>query len=172
MKRRGCEWVFADIADLGVESTRRTIAAVVATFAPAYLLIDAYGTEPSDDAGRRALEALLSVPSTNGGAGLVMSASPQDVENLLGYGPFTAGLEIGLTGPIDLVLEIWDGECLGVALSEDEQRRAGLSLGEHSWYTRARSGPLSSVGRGVRRRRRGRRDPVPGLRPASRASRP
>ncbi|NTW39647.1 MAG: hypothetical protein HGA44_07115, partial [Cellulomonadaceae bacterium] len=44
-------------------------------------------------------------------------------------------------------LEIWDGECLGVALSEDEQRRAGLSLGEHSWYTRARSTSLSPAGR-------------------------
>ncbi|GAA3809197.1 hypothetical protein [Cellulomonas soli] len=147
MKRGSCEWAYAEIADLGLEATRRTIAAVVATFAPAYLLIDAYGSEPLDEPGRRALDALLAVPSKNGGAGIVMSRGPKDVEHLLGYGPFTAGLEIGLTGPVDLVLEVWDSECLGVALTEDEQRRAGISLREHPWHKRSRSTPPPPVER-------------------------
>ena len=120
----------SSVERLGTDEVSALVRAVVTSLRPRWVRIDAYG-RPADEVEevRRRLAGLARRP----GAIAVDVDDPAAVELLAAYAPWSADVEIGVSGPVDLLLEILDGETVILDVPPTLRERIGVMIDPDRW---------------------------------------
>ncbi|UZN02006.1 hypothetical protein [Cellulomonas sp. S1-8] len=128
MSRSGPRWT-AQIDELGVEKTRVIIERIITSLAPRYLEIDAYRICEIDEQAEVAMRELAHSRQASGGASVrVDPENTRALKNLVTFAPYSAGVEIGLSGPEALLLQIHDADWIGLHLTDAQIAASRLHL--------------------------------------------
>ncbi|MGV8965965.1 MAG: hypothetical protein ACOH2F_06760 [Cellulomonas sp.] len=143
----------ADISELGDAAISKILERVIGALRPASLVIDGFGPGVVEGPVAEARDALIELSGLKGGAGIkAVPSNHEMVRNFVTYAPHSAAAEIEIDGPTTTLVELNDGEWIGISMTDEELSRAGLSLDPTLWKSIDRP----NEGRWWRRPKRGR----------------